>query len=245
MFGYRKLLETNSKYNSKILVYSFFGQPRMEIGGLLQSGGIIRGIWKKAIKQVDRFIGKKVESKETPGVKSILVLGLGAGTAVEEIVKKWPQAKIIGIEIDPLVVKIGRRYFKLGQLEKSGNLQIIIGDAVKILFDPRSKEVLRSWIGSDKYDLILIDLYRGKDFVDAVWQKPFLLQIKKIIKPIQDRLEKTDLRSERGGIVVFNHLFWGAHKKRAEGFTKLAGAVFPKITLTRTLANLLIFASYS
>ena len=59
--------ELNSPINGRIQVISFLGKPRILINNMLQSGGLIESIWKKAIKKVHRFIGKEV--------KSVLILG--------------------------------------------------------------------------------------------------------------------------------------------------------------------------
>jgi len=141
MLGKRELLKQNSKISGEISVYSIFGQPRMEIGGLLQSGGVIRQIWKKTTQQTTKLFAGKT-------VRNILILGLGAGTAVEELHKTYPESKITGIEIDPAIVRIGQEYFKLKEFEENGNLVIKITDALE--FVKKAK---------NSYDLIIIDIY--------------------------------------------------------------------------------------
>lgn len=213
MLGYKLLEEIDSPLNGKIKIYSIFGRSRMEIGGLLQSGGIISQIWKKAAKQIVGLL-------EFKSVGNILVLGLGAGTAVEEILKIWPTAKIIGVEIDQKVVEAGRKYFRLKEFEQNKHLKVVVNDALK--------EVKKLKTGGEKFDLILVDIYQGDKFVDKFWQKPFLSILRQLLS--------------KNSTVVFNHLFWGKHKERSKCFVADLAQHFPNIRLSRVLANLLIFA---
>ncbi|CAM6089172.1 unnamed protein product [Calypogeia fissa] len=49
----------------------------------------------------------------------IAILGLGAGTVARLLVHEWPSRKLEGWEIDPEVVRVGRAYFGLADLEVS------------------------------------------------------------------------------------------------------------------------------
>ena len=101
----KKTLEiVKSSINGEITIYNFFGSPKMYIGGLLQSGGVVADIWKKGIKAASNC--------QLP-TASILILGLGCGTAAKIFSQKWPKAKIVGVEIDPEVIRVGKKYFGL------------------------------------------------------------------------------------------------------------------------------------
>ena len=203
------LQKINSQYNGQIKVYKQFGRVQMEAGGLLQSGGVLKNIWKKALK-------KSILSDHSP-VKSlkVLILGLGAGTLAQLISKKWPQAKITGVEIDPQVIKIGQKYFDLNKINQ---LTIINQDAFKFI----EKTQL-------KYDLIFVDLYQGDKFPGQAQTPDFFHQLKSSLLA--------------NGLVVFNHLFWGNHKKSAEKFIRQLEQVFSCVELKRSLCNLMIYAS--
>lgn len=107
----------------------------MWVGGYEQSGPLVEEVWKKALKALDF----------TP--KNILILGLGCGSAAKVISKKFPTAKITGVEIDPVMIKIGKKYFGLGKIP---NLKITCADALN--FVKKTKQ---------KFDLILVDVYVG------------------------------------------------------------------------------------
>lgn len=166
----RTVYKTESQISGEILVKEQLGKYTLHVQNLTQSGGIVKTIWKKALKQVER------RKKE---VKRCLVLGLGGGTAVQLIKASYPKAKIIGIEIDPEIIKIGKKFFGLDEIE---NLEIINAEAIK-------------WVSSyqnNKFDLILVDLYIGGRFSRKAGSDEFLKKIKKLLS--------------KKGIIVFNWL---------------------------------------
>jgi len=127
-----------SKFNSKVELIRFAGNLRLDMGKLTQSGQIIQDIWNKALK---KFLTKDEK------IKTVLILGFGAGSVVKVINSYYPNTQITGVEIDPVVIKIAKEYFKIGQIP---NLKIINQDAVK--FISKNKK---------HFDLILVDCYQG------------------------------------------------------------------------------------
>lgn len=140
MFGNKILEIRKSKFNKEIKVVKTLGIGiYIQAGGITQSGGIVKRIWKTALK--------KIQIKE---VKNCLILGLGGGTVAGLIRKKYPKAKITGVEIDPVMVRLGRKYLNLDEY----GVDIKIADARK--FNPKN------------YDLIIVDTYLGDKYVDFV-----------------------------------------------------------------------------
>ena len=222
---FKKLLEkTKSPINGEITIYSLFGSPRMQIGGLLQSGGVVADIWKKGIKAAT--------SKQLPAA-SILILGLGCGTAAKVFSQKWPKAEIVGVEIDLEVIKLGKKYFGL---DKIPNLKIVCGDGIKLAAryqkpEARIKKLKAgNWqleTGSlDKFDLIIVDLYLGEQIPEKSESLIFLRKLKSLLS--------------KNGIVIFNRIFWDTHKKSAKLFVQKTEKVFKEVKLVRTVANLLV-----
>jgi len=199
LFFYKILEKINSPINGQITVYTSFGSPKVTIGGLLQSGGIVGDIWKKATKKISN-----------PLISNILIFGLGCGTAAQVFSKKFPKAKIIGVEIDPLVILMGKKYFGL---DKIPNLKIVAADALKYT----------SYV---KFNLIIVDIYLGEKIPPIAESLLFLKNLKNLLA--------------KNGIVIFNRIFWDEHKKEAENFVKKAERVFSKLELIRTVANLLV-----
>jgi spermidine synthase len=136
--GTKVLEERKSPFNGKIQVVRSLGFGiYIQAGGITQSGGVVEEIWRQTLKKV---------KSEKLKIKSCLILGLGGGSAAKLIRKYWPKAEITGVDIDPAMVELGKKYLGLDKAK----VKIIIRNAYK--FD------------KGHYDLILIDLYRGDKF---------------------------------------------------------------------------------
>lgn len=203
-----------SPINGPMQVTMVLNKPRLIVGGMLQSGGLVRQIWNKAINQIFR---EKVK------VEKALVLGLGCGDCAFAIHQRYPQAQMTGIEIDAQVVDAAQCYFDLAVLK---NLKITIGDGLTYV-KKRASAKGRSSSGR-KFDLIIIDVYLGKDAPQSFRSKSFFNQLKQLLNP--------------NGVVIYNHLFFDEHRSKAQGLIKVIETVLPKISLQRTASNLLIFA---
>lgn len=174
----------------------------MEIGGLLQSGGIVTDIWKKAASKISNSL-----------ISNILIFGLGCGTAAQVMAKRFPQAKITGVEIDPVVVSLGKKYFALGNIP---NLKLVVKDAL-------------DYKTSNKFDVILVDMYQGEKIPEKTESIEFLKKVKSFMS--------------QGGILIINRIFWDEHKAEAQAFVQKCQKVFGKVELARTVANLLVICS--
>ena len=210
--GEKVIEKTYSKINGEIIISEFFGQRRIICCGLLQSGSLVHSIWLKALK--------KVREKNLP-TKKILILGFGGGTAAKIASKFWPAAQITGIEIDPIIIKLAKKYFALDQIP---NLKILQTDAIDYIVNNQ-----QSTINNQQFNLILVDTYLGDQLPLHSESPNFLNALKKTLS--------------QNGIIIFNRLFWGEHKEKAKKFTQNLEKVFPQIELIRTPSNLLILAS--
>ena len=198
----RTVFKTKSKINGEIVVKEQLGDYTLHVQGLIQSGGIIKGIWKKPL----RFAQGKLS------VSNCLILGLGGGTVVQLIKNRWPEAKIIGVEIDPEIIKIGRKFFGLGEIK---NLEIIKANAFKWV-DGHFNDLNHQ----SKFDLIIIDLYLGKEFPKEVESEEFLKNLKKLLA--------------KKGLVIFNWLKGKSEKQ----FEEKIKEIFPAIEKIETPTNL-------
>jgi len=205
--GNHLLEEVESQFNGQIRVYQSLGSRRIIAGGLIQSGGVLANIWFKGLNKITSFPA------------SVLILGLGGGTAASLTARSWPKAEITGIEIDPKMIQLGKKYFELDKLPQ---LKIIQGDAIEFIKNKKQQN-------KDKYDLILVDLYLGEKIVKESENKDFLISIKR--------------RLSNKGIVLFNRLFYDEHKEEAEGFVKLVEKYFKMVDLVRAWSNLLLIVA--
>lgn len=148
MFGPKVIEEFDSKYSGNLRVMQIMGDKYVSTGYWTQSGGIIKEVWKPAFKKM-----------HAPQNKSWLILGLATGT----IAKMLPQpAKIVGVEIDPAMITIGKKYFGLDQIS---NLEIVVTDAQKFK-------------SSQTFDYVLVDLYCIDNLPEFVYSPKFLSNLR-------------------------------------------------------------------
>lgn len=153
MLGTKILEERESKYNGHLRVVRTLGMGTyIQANGLTQSGGIIERIWSQTLRKIGH---------QPSTISHCLILGLGGGTVAKLVRKYWPEARITGIEIDPVMIELGKKYLGLDKAK----VDIKIMDANKFKF------------GS--YDLVIVDTYFGDKFVDLV--RPELLKSKMVV----------------------------------------------------------------
>lgn len=124
----------------EIKVKKFLWQTSVWAGGFQQSGPLVEKLWKNALKGLTL-------PKQGETLINVLILGFGCGSAIKPLRKKFPDCQITGVEINPEMIKIGKKYFNLNKIL---NLKIICAPAQKFIFQTKQK-----------FDLILVDLYQG------------------------------------------------------------------------------------
>lgn len=169
MLGTKILEERKSEFNGNIKVVRSLGfGTYIQVNSLTQSGGMVEEIWRSTLKNL-----------RTKEIKNCLILGLGGGTAAKLIRKYWPDAEITGVEIDPEMVELGRKYLGLDDTE------VIIQDAYE--FMKKNKE---------KYDLVIVDLYVGDKFPEKFEKEEFLKKLTQNRLVIFNRLYFGEKRKE-------------------------------------------------
>ncbi|MBI2942320.1 MAG: hypothetical protein HYY04_17970 [Chloroflexi bacterium] len=104
--------------------------------------------------------------------EGVLLLGLGAGTVAHLLTRRFGPIPIVGVEADDRVVALGRAYFGLDALP---NLAVIVADAFAY--------VAATPVPNRRFDLILVDLYRGGELARGTLAKPFLRTLKRLLAP--------------------------------------------------------------
>lgn len=154
MLGTKVLEEKESEYNGHLRVVNTWGMGTyIQANGLTQSGGIVESIWRSTLRQITN---NKLQ------ITNILVLGLGGGTLAKLLRKKYPNSKITGIEIDPIMIELGKKYLDLDRY----NVDIKIQDAFKFLKN-----------NTKKYDLLIVDTYLGDKVVEIAGLEPAMAEI--------------------------------------------------------------------
>jgi spermidine synthase len=125
------------------------------------------GVWD-AFLALPPLLGRPLER--------VAILGNAAGTTARALGVYYPDAEIDGVELDPAVSRVGRRYFGM---EENPRLTVHDADA---------RPFLRST--DERYDLIVVDAYH-QPYV------PFYLATREFFALVRDRLAP-------GGIVALN-----------------------------------------
>jgi len=194
------LEEIDSKVNGKIKVVRSLGfGTYIQVDNLTQSGGIINAIWKGVLR--------KIKSQKLK-VKNCLILGLGGGTVAKLIHKNWPEAEITGVDLDPVMVEMGKKYLELDKIP----IDIRIQDAYKFEY-------------KIKYDLIIVDLYLGREFPAKFESDHFI--------------ECTRPGLVHSGLVIFNRLYFGDQRPKAVRFGNKLKKFFNKVDFVYPQANLM------
>jgi spermidine synthase len=208
--GFTVLDITNSKFNGPIQIQEdLFGNKHLIVGSLTQSGKEVENLWQKAVEQLSNLT-----------INNCLILGLGAGNAAKIINKYFSNAKITGVEIDPEIIRLGRKYFGLNKIK---NLEILICDAISFISETCRNAVIHKSSFINHYNLVLVDLYLGDSFPKKAEESKFLESISKILKP--------------KGTVIFNRLYYGNHKEITDKFEQKIRKVFSQVEAKTTDYN--------
>ena len=211
-----KTIETfQSQYNGEVTVVQLpklitGGKPKLKVmaGGLLQSGSIITQLWEKPLQSITNY--------QLP-ITNVLLLGLGGGTIVKMLNKRFPKSTITAIEIDPVMITIAKKYYGL---KPSKKLNIIQADAFKFVKTYKQNPI--------SYDLIIVDLFAGDSQPDQLYTKTFHHNLQKLLS--------------QNGIIIFNRLFFDQHKKRTHDFIQTIDPIYQQISLVKSLSNLFVIA---
>ena len=131
------------------------------------------------------------------------------------VVKKyWEDTKIVGVDLDPKIIELGRKYLKLGK----SDVEVHISDASDFLSSVNSKR-------SAGYDLILVDLYVGRDFPKKFEKDSFIKLVKKALA--------------KDGVAVFNRLYYDEKRKESMKFGEKLEKYFRKVEIIFPEANVM------
>ncbi len=194
--------ERRSKFNGEIKVIKSLGfGTYIQANGLTQSGGIVETIWRQTLKMLN---AKKINAK------SVLILGLGGGTVAKLIRKKWPEAKITGVDMDPIMVELGKKYLGLNET----GVNIKIADASTYHLKPRT------------CDLVIIDLYNGDKFPKKFESENYIQLVRSLLAS--------------SGVAIFNRLYYGEKRKEAVKFGEKLKKIFKNVDYFFPEANLML-----
>ncbi len=146
-----------SEKNGTIHCTRFLGNWKIVVDGVQQTSLTMTGIWRKVFKQIPK------KSK----IKNVLILGFGGGGTIEEIYKKFGDARVTVVEYDEVMVEISK---KLHLFKKNHTPRIIIADAYEALNKL-----------DEKFDLIIIDLFSGGEPSALLKNEIFLKSLQRVL----------------------------------------------------------------
>jgi len=147
----------DSRFNKNISLLQYLRSTTLFVDGLIESGDIMTTIWKKGIKSL---LPKYFRPQK------ILLLGLAGGCNARLINQYFPKSQITAVEIDPYMVEIGKKYFRLGKVK---NMEIVIADALTFVNELKAK---------DQFDLVMVDCFVGKAIPEKLESVAFFQKLK-------------------------------------------------------------------
>ncbi|MHB8509435.1 MAG: spermidine synthase [Candidatus Dormibacteria bacterium] len=145
-----------------------------------------------------------------------LIIGLAGGTVARQLTAVYPGIQLDGVEIDPRLIAVGRRYFDMNE----PNLNAVAADGRFFLDTTRSR-----------YDLIGLDAYR-QPYI------PFHLTTREFFQSCREHLAD-------GGVLAIN-VGRAAHDYRlVDAITGTVRSVFPSVYQVDTprFLNTMVYAS--
>ena len=121
-------------------------------------------------KEVGHIYAKKIMKQVTSNHPKILVLGVALGGIIINILDKYPNSKVTGIDITDEYFDLVRKY------SDTSRLTLIKGDAQEYIANSTN-------VGKNGFDIIICDLSNGLSIPLFTISKPFLDKINKMILP--------------------------------------------------------------
>ncbi len=160
----QKIAEYRTPFNAYIRINSESDKMKLLVNGSPQSGPYIDTLWKAAIGAFGISFRKDV--------KTILILGTAGGTVIWKLHTLFPKALVTGVEIDHVMIDIGKKYFSLASIQQ---LKLIEADA-QIFVQSEVKK-------KHTYDLVIVDMSFGRVIPDFVTTPVFIHKIKQLLRP--------------------------------------------------------------
>ncbi|UFH35007.1 spermidine synthase [Flavobacterium acetivorans] len=122
-----------------------------------------------SLQRILRFGLKHIGFDKINAMENVLVLGVAGGSVIKTLVDEIKfSGKITGVEIEPEIIELANKYFKLNEIPQ---LDIVIDDAFEFVL--KTKE---------KYDLIIIDIFQDTHMPNFLFESFFINRICFLLK---------------------------------------------------------------
>jgi spermidine synthase len=203
--GLRLRYAKDTRYH-RLTVADGGGTRYLRFDNSFQSGMIISRPFATAFEYVDLFHLLKAYN---PGARDVLFIGLGGGSSPKRLWRDFPDLRLQGVELDPVVRDVAYRFF---ELPRDPRLQVAIDDGRRYL--DRNE---RRW------DAILIDAF----YADAI---PFHLFTAEFLELAKSRLNP-------GGVILTNTIgsLAGEQSRLFRSVYRTYRSVFPTVLVQPTI----------
>lgn len=157
------LYKGQSSFNGEVKVTENQGTRRLVASGFTQSQSL-RADGLTGLAYWDNMVPSDLSLNSD---SRVLILGLAGGTVAKIITNRFGQMIIDGVEIDPLMIELGKKFFFLNE----PNLNINIIDAASFVKEARFK-----------YDLICLDIFMGGVVPKEFEKIEFMEDVRQVLK---------------------------------------------------------------
>jgi len=155
-----QLKKVYSEKNGWLEVWHMYGRNMLFSETANYSFGGLHTIFQQAFKW---------KPLDLPSHARVLILGFGAGSVARILLDELELDCIIdGVEHDPMIIELAKKYFELDSF--NGKVNIHQQDALDYVFQCQQK-----------YDLIVIDLFKDRLVPEAFHTKLFTIALDKIL----------------------------------------------------------------
>lgn len=179
--------KSKSEISPMLEVVCCKGKYMLDSGRANYSFGGLHSIMQKVFSKFE------IRDRE---IKNVLLLGFGAGSIASILQKEYKKKlKIIGVEKDPVVVDLAKKYFSLGKFK---DLELYTEDAY---------DFVRNC--NNKFDMIVMDVFVDVNVPDKFLEKEFISSLGDLLSVRGILFFNLVVYTERirdKGNVLFNHM---------------------------------------
>ena len=201
----QKIEVVKSEIQGDITVEYYRGAYRVTVDSYWQSGTYAKDVIRAALIALP-----------TPhdSVRKLLFLGIGPGSMIQVIRESFPIVHITGVDIDPAMLDIGRKYF---QLQNDDHTRLVVSDA---------GEFLKKLTKNEQYQIMISDLFIGCDTAYDLRTNDFLLGI------------YTHLSN--GGVYISNSSYIEKYRTQTDEFIQKVRKIFDRVEVITRYPNRII-----
>lgn len=182
---------SSSPHNEVLEVWYAYGKLMLNTRHVNYSFGLLDKVMRQGIHKL------QVARRD---VYDVLILGLGVGNVAAILGEHDRIYRMVGVEIDAEVIRLGEKHFGLDQYPR---LEIVVMDAVKYVAEC-----------GEQFDLIVVDLFQDAYVPENAETDRFMLDLARLLRS--------------GGLLMWNRLMLDDElRQQTAHFTRRMQGVLP------------------